>query len=193
MSARCCTKAAANASEAASMAVCARPLSPPKPDIQSPKRVSRSASVMCQGSALWKYLQRRHFKCGMSCAKSGVPKKGANIPNVSALSAETFGIFAHFFGKCTGRVRGGFGIFFFYYILRKFTKERTCPHTIDWQHGIEHAARRQMHLCCTASNRIFRRYEGLTRFSWAGGTSIYLHIIVDYPIVFLNMTDTSVV
>jgi hypothetical protein len=61
-----------------------RPLSPPKPDIQSPKRVSRSASVMCQGSALWKYLQRRHFKCGMSCAKSGVPKKGANIPNVSA-------------------------------------------------------------------------------------------------------------
>ena len=181
MSARCCTKAAANASEAASMAVCARPLSQPKPDIQSPKRVSRSASVMCQGSALWKYLQRRHFKCGMSCAKSGVPKKGAKIPKVSEHDVPKL---SEFLLISSENVGGGiWEYFFFNSALRKFTKERTCPHTIDWQHGIEHAARRQMHLCCTASNRIFRRYEGLTRFSWAGGTSIYLHIIVDYPIV----------
>ena len=94
------------------------------------------------------------------------------------------------------KMKGGgasLGYIFFDSTLRNFSKERTCPHTIDWQHGIEHAARRQMHLCCTASNRIFRRYEGLTRFSWAGGTSIYSHLILDYPIVFLNMTNTSVV
>ena len=112
----------------------------------------------------------------MSCAKSGVPKKGANIPNVSAHKCRNIRNICSFLRKMYGTGRGGSEFFFFYYILRKFTKERTCPHTIDWQHGIEHAARRQMHLCCTASNRIFRRYEGLTRFSWAGGTSIYLHI-----------------
>jgi hypothetical protein len=66
----------------------------------------------------------------------------------------------HFKKKYGG---GEFGIIIiFYSTLRKFSKERTCPHTIEWQHVREHAAIRLMHLCCTKSNRICRRYAGLT-------------------------------
>ena len=148
MSARCCTKAAANASEAASMAVCARPLSPPKPDIQSPKRASRSASVMGQGSALWKYLQK------------GVPKKGAKIPNVSEHDVPKL---SEFLLISSENVGGGiWEYFFFNSALRNFLKERTCPDTIEWKQVVEHAVRRLMHLCCNASTRICKRYGGFT-------------------------------
>jgi hypothetical protein len=44
----------------------------------------------------------------MSCAKSGVPKKGAKIPKVSEHDVPKHSeIFAHFFGKCTGGWGGG--------------------------------------------------------------------------------------
>jgi hypothetical protein len=49
----------------------------------------------------------------MSCAKSGVPKKGAKIPKVSEHDVPKHSeIFAHFFGKCTGGWGGGGDIFF---------------------------------------------------------------------------------
>ena len=60
---------------------------------------------------------------------------------------------------------GDFGEFFSDSTLRKFSKERTCPHTIVCAGLLEHAARR---ICCllrNKSNRICRSYAGYPVFS----------------------------